>query len=83
VPVVVLNCKMSQLRKSIWEEKRAQACILSKEGYTGIFVGLSAKRYNGSVKLALIMTDQDQAAPETPQNEKMSTSLHKVNVIGG
>jgi hypothetical protein len=42
-----------------------------------------AKRYNESVKLALIMTDQDQAAPETPQKEKMSTSFHKVNVIGG
>jgi hypothetical protein len=40
VPVVVLNCKMSQLRKSIWEEKRAQACILSKEG---ISVGAVSK----------------------------------------
>jgi transposase len=51
VPVVVLNCKMSQLRKSIWEEKRAQACILSKEGHTvreissklGIYVGVVSK----------------------------------------
>jgi hypothetical protein len=34
---------MSQLRKSIWEEKRAQACIPSKEGYTGIFVGAVSK----------------------------------------
>jgi hypothetical protein len=42
---------MSQLRKSIWEEKRAQACILSKEGYTvreissklGISVGADSK----------------------------------------
>jgi hypothetical protein len=38
-----------------------------------------AKRYNESVKLALIMTDQDQAAPETPQKEKYIVSQSKRN----